>query len=128
MSKTLYIDGLDFHEDDKECLVIHPSHLLQCNSLDDNYFDEVIIKNSPAEYLKSLGLFHIFRSLKRGGELQIIIDQPIFVMQDIDSSQIEASCRLAGFNDIREESYSASERINGKEKRIETIKLTMVKE
>ena len=62
MSKTLYIDGLDFHEDDDECLVIHPSHLLQCNSLDDNYFDEVIIKNSPAEYLKSLGLFHIFRS------------------------------------------------------------------
>ena len=42
-------------------------------------------------------------------------------MQDIDSSQIEASCRLAGFNDIREENYSAYENINGKEKKIETI-------
>ena len=49
-------------------------------------------------------------------------------MQSIDASQIESSCRLAGFNDIREESYSAYENINGEEKKIETTKLSMVKE
>jgi hypothetical protein len=127
MSKTLYIDGLDFHEEDKECLVLHPSHLTSLNVLDDNYFDECIIKNSPAEYLKAIGLFHIFRALKKGGVLQIIVDQPIYVMQSIDASQIESSCRLAGFNDIREESYSSYEKKNGKESKIETSKLTMVK-
>ena len=127
MSKTLFIDGKDAHEDDDSCLVIHPSHLLSASTLDDNFFVNVIIKNSPAEYLKAAGLFHIFRALKSGGVLQVIVDQPIFVMQSLDASEIEANCRLAGFNDIREESYSSYEKKNGKESKIETSKLTMVK-
>ena len=127
MSKTLFIDGKDAHEDDDSCLVIHPSHLLSASTLDDNFFDNVIIKNSPAEYLKAAGLFHIFRALKSGGVLEVTVDQPIVVMQSLDASEIEANCRLAGFNDIREESYSSYEKKNGKESKIETSKLTMVK-
>ena len=128
MSKTLYIDGKDNHSDDDTCLVIHPSHLNLASTLEDNYFDKIIIKNSKVEYLKAANLFHIFRSLKNGGLLEVIIDQPIVVMQSLDASEIEANCRLAGFTDIREESFSLFEKKNGKENKIETLKLSMVKQ
>ena len=127
MSKTLYIDGKDNHSDDDTCLVIHPSHLQSASTLEDNYFDKIIIKNSKVEYLKAANLFHIFRSLKNSGLLEVIIDQPIVVMQSLDASEIEANCRLAGFTDIREESFSLFEKKNGKENKIETLKLSMVK-
>ena len=126
MSKTLFIDGKDAHEDDDSCLVIHPSHLLSASTLDDNFFDNVIIKNSPAEYLKAAGLFHIFRALKSGGVLQVIVDQPIFVMQSLDASEIEANCRLAGFMILEKKAILVMKK-NGKESKIETSKLTMVK-
>ena len=112
-------------EKNDSCSVIHPAHLLSASTLDDNFFDNV--KNSPAEYLKAAGLFHIFRALKSGGVLEVTVNQPIVVMQSLDASEIEANCRLAGFNDIREESYSSYEKKNGKESKIETSKLTMVK-
>ena len=59
--------------------------------------------------------------------LEIIVDQPIYVMQELDAGEIEANCKLAGFDDISTESYSFVENYNGKEKKIQTLRLIMSK-
>ena len=66
----------------------------------------MVIKNSPVEFLKSKGFFNIYRTLKEGGVCEIIVCQPIFVMQDLNSGEIEANCKLVRFNDILIQSYS----------------------
>ena len=68
--------------------------------------NKVVIKNSPVEFLKSKGFFNIYRTLKEGGVCEIIVYQPIFVMQDLNSGEIEANCKLVRFNDILIQSYS----------------------
>ena len=66
----------------------------------------MVIKNSPVEFLKSKGFFNIYRTLKEGAVCEIIVYQPIFVMQDLNSGEIEANCKLVRFNDILIQSYS----------------------
>ena len=127
MKKTLYVDGTDNHADEENCVWIHPSHLNFVDAFDKGAFNKIIIKNSPAEFLKAKGLFNINRALKEGGVCEIVIDQPIVVMQDLDAGEIEANCKLAGFDNINSDSYSFSENQNGKERKIQTIKLTMSK-
>ena len=48
-------------------------------------------------------------------------------MQDLDAGEIEANCRLAGFNDINIETYSSNQNVNGVEKKIQTLRLSMEK-
>ena len=124
---TLYVDSLNNHADEEDCIWIHPSHLNFVDAFDKKSFNKIIIKNSPADFLKAKGLFNINRALKEGGICEIIVDQPIVVMQDLDAGEIEANCKLAGFDDINTESYTFSESINGKEKKVQTLKLTMTK-
>ena len=66
----------------------------------------MVIKNSPVEFLKSKGFFNIYRTLKEGAVCEIIVYQPIFVMQDLNSGEIEANCKLVRFNYILIQSYS----------------------
>ena len=127
MNKTLYVDAIDNHADEENCIWIHPSHLNFVDAFDKKAFNKIIIKNSPAEFLKAKGLFNINRALKEGGICEIIVDQPIVVMQDLDAGEIEANCRLAGFEDISTESYSSTEVVNGKEKKVQTLRLVMSK-
>ena len=115
---TLYVDSLNNHADEEDCIWIHPSHLNFVDAFDKKSFNKIIIKNSPADFLKAKGLFNINRALKEGGVCEIIVDQPIVVMQDLDAGEIE---------DISTESYSYSENVNGKEKNVQTLKLTMTK-
>ena len=127
MQRTLYVDAVDNHSEEDNCISIHPAHLNYVDSFDKEAFNKVIIKNSPAEFLKSKGLFNIYRTLKNGGICEIIVDQPIYVMQELDAGEIEANCKLAGFDDVSTQSYSYIENINGKEKKVQTLKLTMAK-
>jgi len=127
MQKTLYIDSQNNHADEENCISIHPSHLNFMDAFDKGAFNKIIIQNSPSEYLKAKGLFNINRALKSGGICEIIVDQPIVVMQDLDAGEIEANCKLAGFDDISTESYSFVENYNGKEKKIQTLRLIMSK-
>ena len=127
MQRTLYVDAVDNHSEEDNCISIHPAHLNYVDSFDKEAFNKVIIKNSPAEFLKSKGLFNIYRTLKNGGICEIIVDQPIYVMQELDAGEIEANCKLAGFDDINIQSYSYMENVNGKEKKVQTLKMTMTK-
>ena len=127
MQRTLYVDAVDNHSEEDNCISIHPAHLNYVDSFDKEAFNKVIIKNSPAEFLKSKGLFNIYRTLKNGGICEIIVDQPIYVMQELDAGEIEANCKLAGFDDVSIQSHSFIENVNGNEKKVQTLKLTMVK-
>ena len=127
MQRTLYVDAVDNHSEEDNCITIHPAHLNYVDSFDKEAFNKVIIKNSPAEFLKSKGLFNIYRTLKNGGICEIIVDQPIYVMQELDAGEIEANCKLAGFDDVSIQSHSYIENVNGNEKKVQTLKLTMVK-
>jgi hypothetical protein len=125
--RTLYVDSINNHSNEENCISVHPSHLNYIDAFDKEAFNKIIIKNSPLKYLKAKGLFNINRALKTGGICEIIVDQPIMIMQDLDANEIEANCKLAGFNDINTENYSSIENVNGIENRIQTLKLVMVK-
>jgi hypothetical protein len=125
--RTLYVDSINNHSNEENCISVHPSHLNYIDAFDKEAFNKIIIKNSPLKYLKAKGLFNINRALKTGGICEIIVDQPIMIMQDLDANEIEANCKLAGFNDINTENYSSIENVKGIENRIQTLKLVMVK-
>ena len=78
--KTLYIDSIDNHSNEENCISIHPSHLNFLDEFDKDSFNKIIIKNSPSNFLKAKGLFYVNHCLKKWGICEIIVDQPIFVM------------------------------------------------
>ena len=81
--RRLYVDSINNHSNEENCISIHPSHLNYIDAFDKEAFNKIIIKNSPLKYLKAKGLFNINRALKSGGICEIIVDQPIMIMQDL---------------------------------------------
>ena len=84
-------------------MYILPDNLSSIKFVESNTFDSVIIKDCKINAITSLSLSYIFRSMKQEGRLEIIISQPITVMQSLDSKQIEAHCEHVGFEDISSE-------------------------
>ena len=84
-------------------MYILPDNLSSIKFVESNTFDSVIIKDCKINAITSLSLSYIFRSMKPEGRLEIIISQPIAVMQSLDSKQIEAHCEHVGFEDISSE-------------------------
>ena len=84
-------------------MYILPDNLSSIKFVESNTFDSVIIKDCKINAITSLSLSYIFRSMKPEGRLEIIISQPITVMQSLDSKQIEAHCEHVGFEDISSE-------------------------
>ena len=83
MSKRiLYVDPKDNHDKEDNCLVIHPSHLNKADTFQSNTFDKIFINNTKTELLRAKGFFNLAKCLKSKGTLEIIVDQPIAVMQN----------------------------------------------
>ena len=124
MSKRiLYIDPKDNHDKEDNCLVIHPSHLNMADTFQANTFDKIFINNTKTELLRAKGFFNLAKSLKSKGALEIIVDQPIAVMQNLDAGEIEANAKLGGFTDITTESYE----INNNGTKLSTLRIKMTK-
>ena len=98
---VLIIDAYDI--DDEDILFLTPDHIRGVRYCQSNIFDYASIKNCPTEKLNSGSLIGIFNSLKPGAELSIVVNQPISVMLEYDSKQIEANLKLVGFEDIKYE-------------------------
>ena len=98
---VLIIDAYDI--DDEDILLLTPDHIRGVRFCASNIFDYCSIKNCPTEKLNSGSLIAIFNSLKPGAEISILVNQPISVMLEYDSKQIEANLKLVGFEDIRYE-------------------------
>ena len=124
MSKRiLYIDHKNPHEKEEDCLVIHPSHINKADTFESNTFDKIFINNTKTELLRAKGFFFFFKCLKPKGTLEIIVDQPIAVMQNLDAGEIEANAKLGGFVNIDTTNHEIVE--NGT--KLDTLKITMTK-
>ena len=124
MSKRiLYIDPKDNHDKEDNCLVINPSHLNMADTFESNTFDKIFINNTKTEFLRAKGFFNLAKCLKSKGTLEIIVDQPIAVMQNLDAGEIEANVKLGGFIDINTENCQ----INNNGTKLSTIRIKMTK-
>ena len=84
-------------------MYILPDNLSSIKFIESNSFDSATIKDCNVNSLTSLILSYIFRAMKPEGRVEIIISQPMAVMQTLDSKQIEAHCEHVGFEDISTE-------------------------
>ena len=124
MSKRiLFVDSKDNHDKEENCLVINPSHLNMASTFESNTFDKIYINNTKTELLRAKGSFNLAKSLKSGGILEIVVDQPIAVMQNLDAGEIEANAKLGGFINITSENCT----INNNGTKLSTIKIKMTK-
>ena len=128
MTSILYIDGLDSHEKEKNAMVITPNHLNLADAFQKEAFDKIIIQNSKSDFLTGKGFFNLWRALKSGGVCEVIVEQPIAVMQQLDAGEIEANGKLGGFNKIETSPYDTYVSRKGQQTKFSTLKLTMYKE
>ena len=96
-------------------MYIIPSNLSSLKFISSNSFDFCLIKDCPVTSLTSLCLSQIFRVMKYQARVEILISQPITVMQELDSKQIEAHCEHVGFENIATEDAVYTDKKNGKE-------------
>ena len=96
-------------------MYIIPTNLSSLKFISSNSFDFCLVKDCPVASLTSLCLSHIFRVMKYQARVEILISQPIKVMQELDSKQIEAHCEHVGFENIATEDAVYTDKKNGKE-------------
>ena len=128
MSSILYVDGLDAHEKEKNAIVITPNHLNLADAFQKEVFDKIIVLNSKSDLLTGKAFFNLWRALKQGGICEVVVDQPIAVMQQLDAGEIEANGKLGGFNKIETSPYDTYVSRKGQQTKFSTLKLTMYKE
>ena len=128
MTSILYVDGLDSHEKEKNAMVITPNHLNLADAFQKEAFDKIIIQNSKSDFLTGKGFFNLCRTLKSGCICEVIVEQPIAVMQQLDAGEIEANGKLGGFNKIETSPYDTYVSRKGQQTKFSTLKLTMYKE
>ena len=128
MASVLYVDGLDAHEKEKNAMDINPNHLNLADAFQKEVFDKVIVLNSKSDLLTGKAFFNLWRALKPRGICEVVVDQPIAVMQQLDAGEIEANGKLGGFSIVTSSPYDTYISSKGQQTKFSTIKLTMNKE
>ena len=128
MSNILYVDGLEAHEKENNSMVITPNHINLADAFQKEVFDKIIIQNSKSEFLTGKAFFNLCRTLKSGCICEVIVEQPIAVMQQLDAGEIEANAKLGGFNKIETNPYETYVTRKGQQTKFSTLKLTMKKD
>jgi hypothetical protein len=124
---TLIIDSKDTHLDKDYAFSLHPSKINFISKIQKESFENALIQNVPSSQLTSIGFFNIAQALKQNGRLEIIVDQPISVMQSLDAAEIEANAKLAGFVNIEQSDFEKLEQRDGKQVKSPTIKMSMTR-
>jgi hypothetical protein len=121
----LIVDNDDTYQDVENVFYINPHRLSMVRCLQDGQFVSCTIKNSPIDCLTSMNFSYILRKLKPNATCEIIIYQPISVMQEYDAKQVEANAKLAGFTDFE---TSAHAFVDSKtDKKFNTLAVTCIK-
>ncbi len=128
MTNILYVDGLEAHEKENNAMVITPNHINLADAFQKEVFDKIIIQNSKSEFLTGKAFFNLCRTLKSGCICEVIVEQPIAVMQQLDAGEIEANAKLGGFNKIEINPYETYVTRKGQQTKFSTLKLTMKKD
>ncbi len=97
---TLVVDSNDTYQQDLNMFYIHPARLSHTSFLQDKIFDQVIVRNSSVDFLSSMNLNYVLKKMKVDAPLEIVVYQPLSVMQTYDAKQIEANAKLAGYDKI----------------------------
>jgi hypothetical protein len=102
---TLVVDSHDTYINNQDVFYINPQRLSLVRCLENELFTSCEIKNSPVDNLTSLNLSYVLKKLKPSSVCEVVIYQPISVMQDYDAKQIEANAKLAGFTNFQTKDY-----------------------
>ena len=124
-SMTLIIDKSDNYSHLENYFYINSSNLLKIKNLSNEQFSTVTIKNTQVELITPLFLTNLFAKMKIKGKGEIIISEPISVMQSHEAKIIIANLKIGGFDEIKlNESLFFDERVN---KKIPTLSVTFIR-
>ena len=124
-SMTLIIDKSDNYSHLENYFYINSSNLLKIKNLSNEQFSTVTIKNTKVELITPLFLTNLFAKMKIKGKGEIIISEPISVMQSYEAKIIIANLKIGGFDEIKlNESLFFDERVN---KKIPTLSVTFIR-
>ena len=98
---TLIIDTSDTYSNIENYFYINPSNLAKIKSLSSEQFSSVIIKNTKIDLITPLILTNLFTKMKINGKGEIIISEPISVMQSFEAKTIIANLKIGGFDEIK---------------------------
>ena len=126
MSDILVIDSTQERSD--LGFVVHPSQLKWASKFDKESFDGIQIHNTSSDYLTHKSFFHLHRILKKNGQLIVVVNQKISVLQDLDAQEIESNAKLGGFSAIDIENFEKFVKENGKDIRNQSLQLIMTKD
>ena len=71
------------------------------DSITPNMISSVSIKNSDVKDINAYILTNLFSKVRKGTQVEVIINQPISILQNYDAKQIEANALYAGFSDVK---------------------------
>ena len=121
---TLVVDSIDKYNDDN-VYYIQPKRFSNIQYLQNNFFSACKIQNSNIDLLTPFAFQNLFSKLKKKANIEIIIDQPVSVMQEYDARQVIANAQMAGFTNIK---TSDTQYIEPKtQKKIDTLCVTFTK-
>ena len=121
---SLAIDSHDSYLDDPSVFYIHPGRIGTMRCVQNNSLDSCKIQNSPVANLTGFNFVKILEKLKPLATVEVIIDQPVTVMQEYDAKQVEANAKLAGFENVEINSGSYT---NPEGKDVNTLIVTFEK-
>jgi len=120
----LVVDSIDKYKDDN-VYYIQPKRFSNIQYLQNNFFSACKIQNSNIDLLTPFAFQNLFSKLKKKANTEIIIDQPVSVMQEYDARQVIANAQMAGFTNIK---TSDTQYIEPKtQKKIDTLCVTFTK-
>jgi hypothetical protein len=97
---TLVVDSIDKYNDDN-IYYVQPKRFSSIQYLQNNFFSKCKIQNSKIDLLTPFAFLNLFSELKKNANTEIIIDQPVSVMQEYDARQVIANAQMAGFTNIK---------------------------
>ena len=96
----LVVDSIDKYNDDN-IYYVQPKRFSSIQYLQNNFFSKCKIQNSNIDLLTPFAFLNLFSKLKKNAITEIIIDQPVSVMQEYDARQVIANAQMAGFTNIK---------------------------
>ena len=126
MSDVLIVDETGTYKQEEGFHVL-PSQLCWLNKIEKHSFDMAIVKNTPSSYLTKTALYNILKLLKPNCICEVYISQKISVLQDLDAQEIESNAKLAKFSCVESSVYEKYENENGRDVKLSTIRLTLIK-
>ena len=102
-----------------------PSEMSKSGVLNPSKFTSCIIRNTNADDIRPSALLGIFTALQPGASCEIILANPILVMQPYEAKMVMANAKLAGFEGI--ESHEEEAFNDDAQRNLDITVITMTK-